>query len=160
MIFLPHRILLYLIIFLLFCIDVWSFFFFEKQIFHLLLCFLIMHTYYSRSVSPTLTILSFLAIESFIMYGIFGLSLLYAIPATIFIFTFHTYLYITILYPVFASSTCLLLAILLIQGYLLGLPVSVPYTISTIFANIMITIAFSLKSKMGKTRQSLIHETV
>ncbi len=158
MILLQRQPFLYSFIFSLFCFDVWSFFIFEQQILHLLFSFLIAHACYTRSIAPLATGIFFLGIESFIMYGMFGLSLLYTLPIIIFILTVHSYFYITLLYPVLASSIGILVSILLCQGYLLGLPILDPYTIITIFVNLLVTITFSLKSKMGKTRQSLIHE--
>ena len=155
MIFLPHYASRTFIMLLLFCGDVWGFFLFESHVLHLLASFMIVQIVFFRSTFSLITALFLLAIESWIIYGIFWLSLLYAAPIAILIFSFHSYLYLTPLYPLLSSLIATLLS-LLIQGFFLGTPISGPYAIGSIFANIGVITLFSLKAKMGKTRQSLI----
>ena len=155
MIFLPHYLSRTFIILLLFCGDIWGFFLFESNTFHLLLCFLIVQMVYFRSRFSLITALFLLAIESWIIYGIFGFSLIYSAPIALLLFMFHSYFYHTLLEPILISIIATLLS-LSIQGLLLGLPISTPYAIGTIFANIGVITLFSLKAIKGKTRQSLI----
>lgn len=155
MIFLPHYLSRTFIMLLLFFGDIWGFFLFESPIFHLLLCFLIVQIVYFRSTFSLITALFLLAIESWIIYGAFSFSLLSAAPIALLLFMFHSYFYHTLLEPILVSITHSLL-FLLIQGFLLGLPISTPYAIATIFANIGVITLFSLKANRGKTRQSLI----
>jgi len=154
MIFLPHYASRTFIMLLLFCGDVWGFFLFESHVLHLLASFMIVQIVFFRSTFSLITALFLLAIESWIIYGIFWLSLLYATPIAILIFSFHSYLYLTLLYPLLASIIATLLS-LSIQGFLLGLSISAPYAIGTIFVNIGVITLFSLKAIKGKTRQSL-----
>jgi hypothetical protein len=155
MIFLPHYLSRICIMLLLFCGDVWGFFLFESNVFHLLLCFLIVQIVYFRSTLSMIAALFLLAIESWVIYGIFGFSLVYAAPIAFLLFMFHSYFYHTLLEPILISIIATLLS-LSMQGFLLGLAISTPYAIGTIFANIGVITVFSLKAIKGKTRQSLI----
>ena len=159
MIFLPHYLSQLFILLMLFCADVWGFFLFESNTFHLLLSFTIVQIVYFRSTSALIVALFLLSIESWIIYGIFGLSLLYAAPILILLFAFHSSLYLTLLSPILASIICSV-GSLLIQRFLIGGSISTPYAIGTIFANIGVVTAFSLKASMGKTRQSLSQHMV
>ena len=154
MIFLPHYLSRTFIMFLLFCGDVWGFFLFESNVFHLLLSFLIIQIVYFRSLFSMIIALFLLAVESWIIYGIFGLSLIYAAPIAFLIFWFHSYFYQTLQTPILISLLASLLS-LFIQGFLLGSTLSTPYAIGTIFVNIGVITLFSLKAIKGKTRQSL-----
>ncbi len=160
MIFFTRYISFYLIAFLFFCMDIWSFFLFQGQFFHLLLAFGIAKNYYKPSSSYISATLFLLATESFVMYGMFGLSLLYAIPLFAIVLLLHPYFYATPLLPMLATGIGLMFSIVFCQGYLLGIAPTMPYTIGILCVNLMITGAFSLKSKMGKTRQSLIQHMV
>ena len=154
MIFLPHYLSQLFIMALLFCADVWGFFLFESDTFHLLLSFAIVQIVYFRSGSALIVALFLLAVESWIIYGIFGLSLFYAAPILILLFAFHSSLYPTLLTPLLSSIICSV-GSLIIQGFLLEASISPLYAIGTIFANLGVITVFSLKATKGKTRQSL-----
>lgn len=153
--FLTHYSPRIFIMFLLFCGDIWSFFLFESDVLHFLASFFIVQIVYFRPLFSTIIALFLLAVESWVIYGIFGLSLAYTVPVTILVLHLHAYFYHPILLPILASLTYSIL-FLMVRGFILGLPLFAPYTIHTIFATLGIVLFFSLIVHKGKTRQSLI----
>jgi hypothetical protein len=81
-----------------------------------------------------------------VYYGRFGLALIYLIPATFLGIKMRHTFYDTVWQYYLLLAGCLLAQIALIEYGILGLPISVSYTISTIIANIGVIWIMSLKS--------------
>lgn len=143
------------ILVLLLCADMWSFFLIESDSFHFLFSFLIVQIVYFRSTFCLWVALFFIGIASWVMYGTGLLSLSYALPIALFLYIFQSYFYQSRPTLLLLSSTSSLVT-LTIQNIALGTPLSVPYAVGTICANMGIISLFYLKAIQGKMRQSLI----
>lgn len=137
--------LFYFLVFIFFFIDLIAFSIQEKLFFYTLLCFYIMQLSRPISIFKIIFACTVLCITPLIVYGRFGLTLLYLIPATFLgIIMRHT------LYKSYWQYYALLIACLLVQIYvieyaILHLPVSGTYTISILFVNIVMIWLISLK---------------
>ena len=140
------HLIFYSIASLLFFIDLGSFSLFEKPFMYALLCFYVLQL--ARPMSwPRITYcLLLLSLCPLIHYGRFGIGLIYLIPATFLGIKMRHTFYDTVWQYYLLLAACLLAQICLVEYFILGLPISVSYTISTIIANIVVIWIMSLKS--------------
>ncbi len=155
-----YLVTLYLFSFLLFCIDLWSFFLIGQQTGCFLLSFFIA-TLFTKPFSWGQTTWFFLLLmsTSFTIGPSIWWPLLSALPACVIILTIRTHIFPHLLYPALATGLCIAADLLIIKPSLLGIMPDLAYTIGSIFSSIIITMFFSLKLKTGKMRQSLTHHT-
>jgi hypothetical protein len=123
---------------LLFIIDLGAFSIFEKPLIYGLLCFYILQL--SRPIG--LTRIAFacllLSLSPLIHYGRFGISLAYLIPATLLGIKMRHTFYDSVWQYYLLLAGCILAQIGIVEWWILGLPISVSYTISTIIVNILV----------------------
>jgi hypothetical protein len=131
---------------LLFLVDLGAFSIFEKPLIYSLLCFYILQL--SRPMGLARIIFSYLllSLSSLIHYGRFGLSLVYLIPATLLGIKIRHTLYDSVWQYYLLLILCVIGQICLVEWWILGLPISVSYTISTVLANLLVIWIMSLKS--------------
>ncbi len=129
-------IFFYLITFILFFIDLAALSLFEKPLIYSLLCFYILSLSKPISILRILLTCLLLSINPLISYGRFGLELVYLIPATLLGIKMHHTLYNAVWQYYLLLMLCLLAQIVIIEYGMLHLTISVPYTISVLFANI------------------------
>ena len=153
-----HVIWPYLFPFVLFCIDLWSFFLIGQQASFLLLSFFIAFLF-TRPFSGGQTMWFFLLLmsASFTIGPSIWWPLISALPACIIILAIRAHMFPHLLYPALATGLCIGIDLLILRPILLRITPDGAYTIGVIFSNIMITMIFSLKLKTGKMRQSLTH---
>jgi hypothetical protein len=130
---------------LFFCIDSSLFFLYEQQPVYILLAYIIAILFY-RSNRPQLGFMIFLvSLQSFLYFNIFGLSLLYLIPAILITQRLKPMLYTCKIYPLVLALGCLMAQIYGINSGLLGLENPIYYTIFKIFGTLILVGFFSLK---------------
>lgn len=131
---------------LLFIIDLGAFSFFEKPLIYSLLCFLILQL--SRPMPLTRIAFSclLLSFNPLIHYGRFGISLVYLIPAILLGIKMRHTLYNSVWQYYLLLIACILAQIGLVEWWILGLPISLSYTISTVLVNLVVIWIMSLKS--------------
>ena len=153
-----HLITPYLYPFLLFCIDLWSFFLIGQQAGFLLLSFFIA-TLFTRPFSAGHTTWLFLLLmsASFTIGPSLWWPLLSALPACIIILAIRTHMFPHFLYPALATGLCIAGDLFIIRPVLLRIMPDITYTMGVIFSNMVIAMLFSLKLKTGKIGQSLTH---
>ena len=132
-------------LFILFILDIFFFMLLEKNFFHLLLCFYVLHISTSSSIRRLSVIAFFIYFESFLHYGQFGIQLMYIIPLTILGKKAKKNFYWTSLHPYILLTLALVTQSLFIDGYSLHSVASNTYTITKIIANIIVLLLFSLK---------------
>lgn len=134
---------LYVLILLLFILDLAAFNLFEKQLVCSLLCLfsicITRHTHFGGIVF----MMVLLSLESFLYYSRFGLQLIYLIPVYSIGSVAQKIIYKSRVYPFLVLTTLLLIQSFL-DNYFLGLSTSFGYTISRIFVNIAILSSISL----------------
>lgn len=135
----------YLLIIVLFFIDICCLTFFEKPIIYTLLCIYAFAVFQSVGKRKLSTLVALLLLESFVFYGKFGLELLYLIPFTLMSRRARNTLYLLSIQPHIFLICCLLCQSLIIEQYLLHFDISFSYTILKIIANIIVMIGISLK---------------
>ncbi len=135
----------YLLIIVLFFIDICSLTFFEKPIIYTLLCLYAFAVFQSIGKRKLSTLVALLLLESFVFHGKFGLELLYLIPFAFMSMRARNMLYTLSIQPYILLICCLLCQTLIIEYYLLHFDISFSYTISKIIANIIVMIGISLK---------------
>lgn len=134
---------------LLFLIDLGAFSIFEKPLIYSLLCFYILQL--SRAMGPVRIIFSclLLSLSPLIHYGRFGISLVYLIPATLLGIKMKLTLYDAIWQYYLLLIACIVAQIGLVEWWILGLPISLSYTISTILVNLIVVWIMSLIVRDG-----------
>ena len=141
----------YIIIVLLFIIDLAVFSYLEKPLIYSLLSFYIFQLAYPLGIVKIIVSCMLLSLESFIYYGRFGLDLLFILPATFIGIRLAHILYNSVWQFYLLLIVCLLAKITLIEWLILGQNVNPSYTISLVFANIGVVWIMSysnyLKSK-------------
>ncbi len=142
---------------LFFCIDSSFFFLFDHETTYLICSWIIITSFKPRAWYHTLMLLLLISLESFLFYGIFGLPLLYMLPALLLTSISRRMLYITKLYPPLIATTCILLQILAIELGLLGLPLSPWYTMGKIIATIIVINLFSLTQNFTGQNETIAH---
>lgn len=130
--------LFYAIIFALFFVDLAIFSIFEKPIIYSLLCFYLLQLAKPIPIMRIILTCALFSLNSLIHYDRFGLALIYIIPATLLGIKMRHTLYDSYIQYYFLLAGCLLAQIILIELGILHLTVSIPYTISTIFANMIL----------------------
>jgi hypothetical protein len=131
---------------LLFLIDLGTFSFFEKPFIYSLLCFYILQLAKSMGISRVVFSCILLSLNPLIYYGRFGINLLYLLPATLLGIQMRHILYDSLWQYYALLIGCILAQIWLVEWWVLGLPISLSYTISTILVNLLIIWIMSLKS--------------
>ncbi len=137
-------LLFYSIIFLLFFVDLACLSLFEQPYIYSLLSFYILQLAYPISLIRIIICCLLLSMAPLINYGRFGLALIYGIPATLIGIKMRQTLYDSVWQYYALLAACLLAQIVILEYFILHLPISVPYTISTIFANLIVIWAMSL----------------
>lgn len=122
----------------LFFLDLGAFTLFEKPLLLSLLCFYILQL--SRPISwPRILFACGLAsLEFLLFYGRFGLNLLYLIPATFLGIKMSHTLYESRWQYYLLLGACILSQKLLLEPFILGISSSINYTLSTLFANLVV----------------------
>jgi len=139
-------LIFYSIASVLFFIDLGSFSIFEKPLIYSLLCFYILQLARPMSLPRIIYSCLLLSLSPLILYGRFGLGLIYLIPATVIGIKMRHALYDSAWPYYVLLASCLLAQICLVEYSILSLPISASYTISTITANILVIWIMSLKS--------------
>lgn len=136
----------YILIILLFMLDIIFFNFFEKQLINSLLCWYCIQTTKPILITHLFMSALFLCLESSLYYGRFGLQLAYLIPLAGLGYslqkTFYkknVYPYIMLIFSLFCQRA--------IEQYILELTSSWHYTIYRIFVNIGVLWIISLTYK-------------
>jgi hypothetical protein len=131
---------------LLFLVDLGAFSIFEKPLVYSLLCFYILQL--SRPLGLARIIFScfLLSLSSLIHYGRFGINLVYVIPATLLGIKIRHTLYDAVWQYYLLLVACLIAQKVLVEWWILGLPISISYTISTVLVNLLVIWIMSLKS--------------
>lgn len=130
--------------------DLGAFILFEKPLLFSVLCFYILQL--ARPISwPRIgTGCCLASLEFLIFYGRFGLNLLYLVPATFLGIKMSHTLYESRWQYYLLLATCILGQKLLLEPFILGISSSITYTLSTLFANLIVTwvMNLTLKSKI------------
>lgn len=134
----------YLIILLLFIVDIFSFSLLEKQIVYGLLCFYCISLYKETSIFQLFAICLLIALESSFHYNIFGLQLVYILPITLIGFQSQKTFYGFSIQPYILLICCLLIECLVIEPFGLKIPTISAYTPVKIIANIIVLWCISL----------------
>lgn len=132
------QLLFYGITIILFLIDLGSISIFERPIIYSLLCFYLLQL--ARPISwwrITFVCLLF-SLSSLLHYDRFGLALVYLIPATLLGIKMRKVLYDSYWQYYLLLAACLLAQIIVVEHLILHLSISIPYTISTLFVNLVI----------------------
>lgn len=121
-----------------FFLDVGAFTLFEKPLLLSLLCFYTLQL--ARPISwPRIVFGCTLAsLEFLIFYGRFGLNLLYLIPATLLGIKMSHTLYESRWQYYLLLATCILSQKLILEPFILGISSTITYTLTTLFANLMV----------------------
>lgn len=140
-----HPFIFYSISFLLFFVDLAAFSFFERPIVLSLLCYYIFQLSRPLSLARIFVGCLLLSLMGLVIYGRFGLDLLYVIPATLMGIKMRNLLYNCLWHYDILLILALLGKIVGIEHIILGLPISASYTFSILFVNIVIIKVLSLK---------------
>lgn len=136
----------YIIASVLFIVDLGAFSVFEKPIIYSLLCFYIIQLAKPMGLCRIAFACLLLSLSPLIHYGRFGISLVYLIPATLLGIKMRHTLYDGIWQYYMLLVGCILAQIYLVEWWVLGLPISLSYTISTVIVNLLVIWIMSLKS--------------
>lgn len=131
---------------LYFIADLSFFSWFEKPCIYSLLCFFLLRIMHHAGPAQIIVMLILLSLNALIFYARFGLTLLYLIPLTFLAFHMSHTLYVRRWYPYCLLISSLLAQTILIEYFILHLPISAFYTISVIFFNLLLMFMVSLKS--------------
>jgi hypothetical protein len=120
-----------------FFLDLGAFILFEKPLLLSLLCFYILQL--GRPISwPRIIFGCTLAsLEFLLFYGRFGLNLVYLVPATFVGIKMNHNLYDSRWQYYLLLAVCILLQKGALEPFILGIQSSIPYTLSTLFANLV-----------------------
>lgn len=135
-------LLFYIISIALFFLDVCAFSFFEQQLVYTLLCFFVATLLGKTSWVQRGFLAGLLCLQSFIYYGIFGLPLLYLIPITILVFKAQKTLYKSQIYHYILLALCLIAQAIIVEYYVLKMPLVGPYTLTKILVNLVVMVFF------------------
>lgn len=130
---------------LLFFIDTAIFSLSEKALVYSMLCFYVLQLKKQISWWRILFLLFLLCLNSLLHYGRFSLELLYLLPITAMGLKIKHIFYNRYWHYYALLMAALLAKILLIEYLLIGLPISLSYTFSILFANMIIVWCMSLK---------------
>src|SRR5207253_1895867 len=103
-------------------------------------CFYIINLFHEKRIGNLSIIALLLSLESCLHYGLFGIPLLYLIPATFIGMLAQKLLYTTRLQPYILLTACLLTQGWLIEPVFLHIPAINSYTNLKIIANIIVMI--------------------
>lgn len=139
-----HQVRFYVGSFLLFIADMIIFSLLDQYTIYGLLAFLCIVSSHHLSVARAIWVLSLLSLESFILYGQLGLSLIYTVPIIIIgmVWVRSVYQHRSLSYLLVALA--IIGQTYLVEGVMLGLPTSLTYTITRIFVNLMVLWLISL----------------
>lgn len=140
-----HSFFKYCIPIILLCVDINLFGFLHQHVIFTLLCWYILQLTNNSSFAQLTWILVLLATQSTLLYGRFGLELLYLIPLSLIVLKIQPYIgwkFVLISTTLIAS---LLLQTYILQSYLLELPVTSTYTAIKIIGNLVVMGLVSLK---------------
>lgn len=137
-------LLFYTLCSLLFLIDLGALSIVERPLLYFLLCFYILQLSRPMGIARILFACGLLSLIPLIHYGRFGVGLIYLIPATLVGVKMRHILYDSIWHYYLLLAACILAQIGLVEYWILNLPISVSYTISTIAANILVIGIMSL----------------
>lgn len=130
--------LFYMLVCVFFFIDLAAFFLFEKPLIYSLLCFYILQLSRPMGIIRILTACLLLSFSPLIQYDRFGLELLYLIPATFLGNYMRQMLYDSYWQYYLLLAACLLTQMVVVEQWILHLGISITYTISTLFVNLMV----------------------
>ena len=131
-------LLFYTLLCVFFFIDLAAFFLFEKPLIYSLLCFYILQLSRPMGIIRMVMACLLLSFPPLIQYDRFGLELLYLIPATFLGISMRKILYDSYWQYYLLLAACLLAQILIVEQVILHLGISITYTISTLFANLIV----------------------
>ncbi len=131
-------LIFYVAVVLLFFVDLASFSVFERPIIYSLLCFYLLQLARPISFCRITVVCILFSLDSLLHYDRFGLSLIYLIPATILGIKMRKVLYDSYWQYYALMAACLLVQIIVVEHLILHLSISIPYTISTLFVNLVI----------------------
>lgn len=131
-------LLFYVIASLLFLVDLGSFSIFERPIIYSLLCFYLLQLARPISWCRVTFVCLLFSLSSLLHYDRFGLALVYLIPATLLGIKMRNVLYESHWQYYLLLAACLLAQIIVVEHLILHLTISIPYTISTLFVNLVI----------------------
>jgi hypothetical protein len=143
--FYSKKMSFYIFFLSLFIIDLWAFFFFERQLLYCLLAFFCLSINAATLSAPLLCALFLLCIESWVINGHFGLCLLYLIPLGLVNMHIAMALYQNKVVNVLVALVAIMCQIILIEGLILGGSLNGSYTFAKIFVNIMLVGIYILK---------------
>lgn len=118
----------------------------EKPIIYSLLCFYTLQLSKPLSWPRIIFGCFFISVYSFILYGRFGLDLIYLIPATLIGLQMQHTFYNSLRQYYVLLAGMLIIKLALIEPLILHMPFIIPYTILTICVNIFLMWILSLKS--------------
>jgi|SRR5579872_571259 len=128
------------------CIDLFFFFLLEKPMIYATLCVFAREAIHGAWYRVG-TLMVLISCQFFIYVGSFGLPLLYLLPIAYVGRRIGRSCYVTPIYPYAVLITCLLAQRFFIEHLILRIPITPSYTITTIFANIVILTVFSWFSR-------------
>lgn len=131
-------LLFYAITIILFFVDLGSFSIFERPIIYSLLCFYLLQLARPISWCRITFVCLLFSLSSLLHYDRFGLSLVYLIPATLLGIKMAKVLYDSYWQYYLLLGACLLAQIIIVEHLILHLSISIPYTIFTLFVNLVI----------------------
>ncbi len=137
---------------LLFCMDSSLFFLCDQQPIYLLLAYLITTLFYRPSWLQIGVMLFLASLESFLYLNLFGLALIYLVPAALITTRLKHMFYMSRIFPLLLTLACLLIQIYGIEWGLLGLETPLSYTIGKILDTLILVGIFSLKMHMGHNK--------
>lgn len=138
----------FLFVTVLFLINICLFFVYHQQTLYLTIIVFALQMQILPLAHARLSYLGFLiSLESGIYYGIWGLPLLYLIPAYLLFNRSQQILHITGAYRLIPVVILILLQLGAIEWYILGISPSLIYTISKIFGTLLVVMFFSLTHK-------------
>lgn len=140
-------LLFYTILIVLFIVDLAAFSIFEKPVIFSLLCFYILQLSRPMGLIRIFTACILLSLSPLIQYGRFGLELVYVIPATLLGIKMRHTLYDSRWQYYALLAACLLAQIGLVEYGILHLTVGIPYTISMVFANLILIWIMSFENR-------------
>lgn len=143
-------LLFYPLCFLFFFLDLGAFTLFERPLLLSLLCFYILQL--SRPISwPRIVVAcSLSSLEFLLFYGRFGLNLLYLIPATFLGIKMSRTLYDSNWHYYLLLALCILSQKIILEPFILGISSTISYTLSTLFANLVVLWVMNLLLKSKK----------
>lgn len=121
-----------------FLLDLGAFTLFEKPLLFSLLCFYILQLARPISWPRIFTACGLASLEFLLFYGRFGLNLVYLVPATFLGIKMSHTLYESRWQYYLLLAASILSQKLLLEPFILGISSSITYTLSTLFANLIV----------------------